>query len=337
MVSPAHRLTVRQLSRAQYAEALPGISQQLGMPLHFLHSDYYGAWQEAAGKQVIYFDICRNQQLLGCGMAIQYALPGGLSYFYCPYGPLLQDWDDSVKDALQRFFADWRDRAVFVRFDTAGQTFHTPTASAAATASLQPRNEWLLNIRPETDLLLQQMHSKARYQIRFGERSDVQVDFQSTTPGVFEEFYALLTETSDRNAFGLLPKQTYQAAFATLLDSEAYVTTARINGELGAAALILPYAGEAHYIFGCSANRFRKIGPSYMLQWHSIVHARQLGCERYNFGGVSDDIKSTHLHGVTEFKKRFGGFMVSHPLPSDLVLQPLRYRAFAAYKRLKRR
>lgn len=307
------------------------------MPLHFLHSDYYGAWQQTAGKQVVYFGIFDAETLLGCGMAIQYSLPGGLSYFYCPYGPLIRKWDSAVQQALQQFFAQWRDQSVFVRFDTAGQAFHIPTAAAAATASLQPRNEWLLDITPEADVLLQQMHTKARYQIRFGERSSVQIDFQPTTPEMFQEFYDLLTETSDRNEFGLLPKQTYQAAFATLLDTEAYVATARLGGELGAAALILPYAHEAHYIFGCSANRFRKIGPSYLLQWRSINHAQELGYERYNFGGVSDDIKSTHLHGVTQFKQRFGGYLVSHPLPSDLILQPMRYRAFTTYKRLKRR
>ncbi len=337
MALPASSVTVSKLSREQYAAALPVVSQLLGLPLHFLHSDVYGAWQEAAGKKVVYYGLSRDGQLIGCGMAIQYALPGGLSYLYCPYGPLLSDWSQPVTLALSQFFAAWRAQAVFVRFDTAGDAFHVPTAASAATASLQPRNEWVLDITPEIELLHQQLHSKARYQIRVGERNDVVLDFQPTTAAMCSQFYALLSETSDRNDFGLLPKRTYEAAFATLLDSDAYVATARINDKLAAAALVLPYAGEAHYIFGCSANEFRKIGPSYLLQWRSIEHARQLGCQRYNFGGISDDIKSTHLHGVTEFKKRFGGNSVTHPLPSDLVLQPVRYRAFNAYKRLKRR
>ncbi len=336
MESSALHTAVTKFSNNEYAAALPDISQQLQLPLHFLHSALYGAWQEAAGKQVVYYGITRGEQLIGCGMAIQYALPGGLSYLYCPYGPLLKDWSRPVTAALQDFFKTWRKQAVFVRFDTAGEAFHTPTAAAAATASLQPRNEWLLDITPEADVLLRQMHSKARYQIRVGERANATVDYQPTSPEVFQQFYALLTETSDRNDFGLLPKATYEAAFATLLGSDAYVAMARIDGELGAAALVYPYAGEAHYVFGCSANQFRKIGPSYLLQWQSIAHARELGCERYNFGGISDDIKSTHLHGVTEFKKRFGGYMATHPLPGDLVLQPLRYKAFKAYKQLKR-
>lgn len=337
MTSPDSSVNIVNFSHSEYAAALPTVSRYLNQPLHFLHSESYGAWQEAAGKQVVYFGIYRADQLIGCGMAIQYALPAGLSYFYSPYGPLLAEWDTPVITALQRFFAVWRNQAVFVRFDAAGKSFHLPTAAAAATASLQPRNEWLLDIQPEESSLHQQIHSKARYQIRVGERNDVVVEFKPTTAEMCDQFYELLTETSDRNDFGLLPRSSYQAAFATLLKTESYVAIARINNELAAAALVYPYEGEAHYIFGCSASRFRKIGPSYLLQWKSILHAKELGCTRYNFGGISDDIKSTHLHGVTEFKKRFGGYSVSHPLPGDLILQPLRYKAFQLYKQLKRR
>lgn len=328
-------VTITSLTADEYAAALPEVGQRLKMPLHFLHSELYGAWQTAAGKQVVYYGINRGEQLIGCGMAIQYALPRGLSYLYSPYGPLLQDWSNDVTDALATFFKPWAKRAMFVRFDTAGEAFKKPSHAAAATASLQPRNEWVLDLTPGADALFEQMHKKARYQIRVGERNGVVVEFQPTSPELFKEFYALLTETSDRNKFGLQAEKTYQAVFATLLDSEAFLATARLDGQLGAAALILPYAGEAHYVFGSSSStpEFRKIGPSYLLQWECIKHAIELGCTQYNFGGISDDVKSTHLHGVTEFKKRFGGAEVTHPLPSDLVLQPLRYKAFNTYKR----
>lgn len=330
-------ISVHKIMAQAYAEALPIIQNQLGLPLHFLHSPNYGSWQSTSGKQVIYFCINSGDAIIGCGMAIQYKLPGGLSYLYCPYGPLLMDWDDTVKHALSQFFSAWRSKDLFVRFDSGTHPFVSPTAAAAATASLQPRNEWVLDITPPESDLFDAMHSKARYQIRVGERNNVQIAFLPTSPQILESFFALLTETSERNTFGLLPKRSYQAAFEALMDTEAYVITAEIEGELASAALIFPYNKQAHYIFGCSANKYRKIAPSYYLQWRSIIRAKELGCTSYNFGGISDDIKSTHLSGVTEFKKRFGGYSVEHGLPSDLVLQPLRYKAFNTYKRITRK
>ena len=330
-------VSVVTLSAIEYAATLPTVSERLKLPLHFLQSERYGAWQSASGKDVHYFGIRRGDELIGCGMAIQYSLPGRLSYLYCPYGPVLTDYSPEVVVALRQYFKPWSRRAMFVRFDTAINVFRSPSPAAAATASLQPRNEWVLDITPEPEAIMAQFHSKARYQIRFGERSNVQISFQKTGDDAFQQFYDLLTETSDRNNFGLLPKSTYQAVFKSLVDTDAYLVQAHIDGSLAAAALIYPYAGEAHYVFGCSSGAFRKISPSYLLQWNSILHARDLGCTRYNFGGISDDIKSTHLQGVTEFKKRFGGETVAHPLPRDLVLQPVRYAAFGVYKKLTRK
>ena len=328
--------SVVALSAPDYSAALPVVAGELKLPLHFLHSERYGAWQTASGKSVNYFGIKHGNDLIGCGMAIQYALPGGLSYLYCPYGPVLTEYGPGVVRALSSYFKPWAKRAMFVRFDTAVAVFRNPPRAAVATASLQPRNEWVLDITPEPEVLMAQLHSKARYQIRFGERSNVQISFQNTGDDAFQQFYDLLTETSDRNNFGLLPERTYQAVFQCLVDTDAYLVQAHIDGALAAAALIYPYAGEAHYVFGCSSSAFRKIGPSYLLQWCSIQHARTLGCTRYNFGGISDDVKSTHLQGVTEFKKRFGGETIIHPLPRDLVLQPVRYAAFGVYKKLMR-
>ena len=335
--SVTNTASVSLLSASEYAVALPVVAAELGMPLHFLHSERYGAWQTASGKTVTYFGIKRGVKLIGCGMAIQYALPGRLSYLYCPYGPVLIDFSPDVVAALGDFFKPWAKQALFVRFDTAVDVFRSPPRAAVATASLQPRNEWVLDITPEPEVLMAQLHSKARYQIRLGERSNVQISFQNTGDDAFQQFYDLLAETSERNDFGLLPKKTYQAVFKSLVETDAYLIQAHIDGALAAAALIYPYAGEGHYVFGCSSGAFRKIGPSYLLQWHSILHARDQGCTRYNFGGISDDVKSTHLQGVTEFKKRFGGETVTHPLPRDLVLQPARYAAFGVYKQLTRK
>jgi lipid II:glycine glycyltransferase (peptidoglycan interpeptide bridge formation enzyme) len=88
-------------------------------------------------------------------------------------------------------------------------------------------------------------------------------------------------------------------------------------------------------VFSGSSNDFRKIAPPYFVLWNAILEARKRGLHTLNFGGVSPTVKSTHLEGVTGFKKRFGGHQENHPNPVDLVYKPLKYGLFRLYKRLR--
>lgn len=335
--------SVSEISLEQYGQTLDVLKSQLATPLHFLNAPFYGHWQQLSGKKVIYYVIRKGSELIGAGMAIEYPLPGGYHYLYTPYGPVLTSWSKAAVTAIKRFFKNNTNdpKLLFVRLDandmpTKGLV--TPSNQASATSSLQPRNEWVLDVAPEIAQLELELHKKARYHIRLAERNDATIQFEAVDSTQLESFYKLMKITSERNSFGLFPKAYYQAVFEALEQENcAFLAFANIGGKPTAAALVITYEGQAHYVFGCSDNEYRKIAPSYFLQWNCIQKAKQdFGATSYNFGGISDDIKSTHLSGVTDFKKRFGGSLVSHKRPADIVMSPLLYRAFSIYKRIQR-
>ncbi len=336
--------TVSEINLAQYGQALGALKPQLARPLHFLNAPFYGHWQQLSGKKVIYYQVSAGDTTIGAGMAIEYPLPGGYHYLYTPYGPVLTAWSSAAVTAIKHFFKTITNdpKLLFVRLDAddmPAKGLVTPSNQAAATSSLQPRNEWVLDVRPEVSQLELELHKKARYHIRLAERNDTTIQFEEVNSSQLESFYSLMEITSERNGFGLFPKAYYQAVFAALEQENcAFLAFANIGGKPAAAALVVVYEGQAHYVFGCSANEYRKIAPSYFLQWNCMQKAKDdFGATSYNFGGISDDIKSTHLSGVTDFKKRFGGALVSHSKPADIVMSPLLYRAFSLYKLIQRR
>ena len=51
--------------------------------------------------------------------------------------------------------------------------------------------------------------------------------------------------------------------------------------------------------------------PNYLLQWHMIQWAVELGCRIYDFRGVSGDLSEDNpLYGLYRFKKGFNGDLV---------------------------
>lgn len=336
------RIVVSSVDQQGYAECLEQIKPALKAPLHFLNAPFYGEWQEIAGKKVAYFRVSDGKEAIGGGMVIPYVLPGGFYYLYCPYGPVLTKWSPAVTDSIKKYFKDnFTDKKLlFVRLDADGLppgSLHVPSDAATATSSLQPRNEWVLDISDANDKLLAGMHKKARYHINLAERSGATFRVEPFSAKQLDIFFDLMTTTSARDNFHILPKSYYQAIFETLKDNKnAQLAYVDIDGQPAAANLCVAFDGQAHYIFGCSANEFRRIAPSYFLQWKSIQRFKEMGnVQLYNFGGVSDDIKSTHLAGVTKFKQRFSGYNVSHDKPADIIMAPFGYKLFSLYKRLQ--
>lgn len=333
----ASKITVKLTDASGYASALEVIKPKLAAPLHFLNAPFYGEWQAASGKKVVYFTLASADKILGCGLAIAYTVPGGYYYLYCPYGPLVADWPAASASALAEFFkSEFDAKLLFARLD-ASEKFKPASASVSATSALQPRNEWLLDITASENELLANMHKKCRYHIGLAERKGASFRAEKCSDEQLEIFYKMLKITASRDKFGILTRRDYQAAFETLAKAKAgYVAYADIDGRPAAAALIVNYDGISHYVYGASTDEFRKIAPGYYLQWQCILKAKASGDKLYNFGGISGGIKGDQLASVTVFKQRFGGFSESHPLPADIAVNSIGYKLFELYKLVKR-
>ena len=101
------------------------------------------------------------------------------------------------------------------------------------------------------------------------------------------------------------------------------------------------YGKELVYLFGASYKPFMKYNSQYLLQYEMINYAVEHGYERFNFYGIDGNFdKDSKNFGLFDFKRGFGA--VVHELIGefDLIVDPLKYKAyngvFAGYKLLKK-
>ncbi|MEO6761869.1 MAG: peptidoglycan bridge formation glycyltransferase FemA/FemB family protein [Candidatus Saccharimonadales bacterium] len=337
-------LTTNECSITDYEIALKKLQPKLKVAATFLQSPLYGRWQQAAGKIVIYFVISQDSHPVGAGLAIRYDLPSRLGNFlYCPYGPLLPETSSEILESLRTFFKPIAERmgSTFVRVDNnlLGGLPRVKLASNSMTAmaSLQPRAEWLLDISPSATELWAGFHKHARYNVRLAERASTKFQLYTPAEAPIETFYDLMKATAERSDFGIMNLNYYQSVFKSLNKADGFVTICTINGQPAAVALFVEYDKQLHYVYAGSSNNFRKIAPAYYLIWQAIQEAKRRGLSILNFGGITDPVKSKHLGGVTDFKRRFGGYEAIHKNPIDLIYQPFKYKALAVYKALRHR
>ncbi len=332
---------VEECTLEAYSKALSRIEKQLGASVSFLQSPFYARLQQKDGKEVVCFIISEGNTPIGCGVAVRYTAPGGLNFLYLPYGPVLTRWDRTTYLVLEDFFRPIAHRlqSAFVRLDSdelAGTDFAKPISNELArTASLQPRAEWVLDITPEKQDLWMAFHKHARYNVRLAWRAEAEIRVRNPADTPLDDFFALMQTTASRDSFGIFDREYYRSYISTLGASDGFSVLARIDGKPAAVGLFAVHDGQAHYVFAGSSNDFRKIAPAYAVIWTAIQEAKQRGCTLFNFGGVTDDVKSQDLGGVTSFKKRFGGYQDNHPNPVDIVYKPWRYRLFKLYKTLR--
>ena len=135
-----------------------------------------------------------------------------------------------------------------------------------------------------------------------------------------------MSETSQRNGFGLHSKEYYKGVFDNLSnDNNSYLVIAKHEEKILIIDVIIVFGKTANYVFGASSNEFRDTLPSYKAQWEAILHAKKIGCTIYNFGGVSINSQSKKWEGLSAFKKRWGGEILEHSPFYDIITQPFWY------------
>lgn len=251
---------------------------------------------------------------------------------YVPRGPLV-DWNDApaVAATLAALRAAARRRRAWALW-LEPEMLDTPEAKAqlhacglrAVTRTIQPPRTIIVDIAPAEDTILAQMRSKTRYNIRLAERKGVTV--REGTVDDAAAFYALMTETGNRDAFGIHSEAYYRRVFELFLPSpgtpsgHAAMLLAEVEGELVAALVAFALGTKAWYLYGASSERHREKMPPYALQWAAIRWAKARGCTSYDLWGIPDfdeetleaqfTERSDDLWGVYRFKRGFGGQVI---------------------------
>ena len=313
---------------------------------------WYGEAQKKRGRQVRRYVMTRDGTPRLYVQWIEYPLISVLGYWYAPYGPVSHKLQSDEVEYMKKFFADHEDgrNLVFMRFDfypaldsdfnsSVSNEFRKASASSSSGSYYQPRNEWFTDISGTPDEILSSMHQKTRYSVRLAEKKGVEVtvisgkDLVSRLP----DFMNLMKSTAKRNKFTLHDDFYYKVFFDEVASrSNGFLIEARYEGELLASHMIIISGTVAHFVFGGTSDSKKDLCAPYLAHFAGMKESKLLGARSYNFGGISVSSSVPEWEGVTVFKKKFGGAVVTHSPYFDLVLKPLWYFAYNFRKLLRK-
>ena len=206
---------------------------------------------------------------------------------------------------------------------------------------VQPAFVFQLDITPSAVKLLENMHSKTRYNIKLASKKGVTIR-QAESKQDLPSFYAILQETAARDHFLIRGYEYFEMIWDQMVENGlAQIFLAEFEGRVVSATLALILGKKAWYLYGASSNDYRNVMPNYLIQWEMIRWAKEQGCTVYDFRGVSGDLDENNpLYGLYRFKKGFNGDLIEFIGDWDRVYSPALYfawtRVLPFYKNVSR-
>ena len=174
-------------------------------------------------------------------------------------------------------------------------------------SGIQPR--YVFRLYPDgrdEEAVLASFHSKTRYNIRVAERKGVVVKIEGKE--ACAPFAKLMLETGVRDGFVVRSKEYFENILENLGEHARLYMAYTQEGVPVAGTLAVHYGDKVWYLYGASSNAHRNLMPNYLLQWHMIQWAIEVGARVYDFRGVSGDLSEDNpLYGLYRFKKGFNG------------------------------
>lgn len=160
-----------------------------------------------------------------------------------------------------------------------------------------------LQVKSESELW-DGLHSKHRNVIRNAQKHEVEI---REGKDQLEAFYFLYASTMKRSLMYAEP----QSQFAKLYDflGSAHVTCAVAYYKgTPQGGVFMPHSRAcAYYMHGGSADAPEVNGAMNYLHWELICRMKKAGVLRYDFVGTRlSNTEGTRLHGIQQFKERFG-------------------------------
>ncbi len=301
----------------------------------FLQSWAWGETQKKLGNIFWRLVLKESGEIKGVALVIKRQLPLGQCWLYVPGGPVLKNPNGQIQrsNILGKVVGLAREeKAIFVKIDLA---MPEPLAGEfdngwkKSKREVQPRNTLVLDLDKSEEELLSDMHQKTRYNIRLAERRGVKIRFSKDKRDL-EIFIGLAHEVSERTSFRYHPDDYYWAMREVLVPAGLMkIAVAEYQGQALAASLIITFGKVTTYAHGASSMKKKEVMASHLMQWRSILRAKEAGSRIYDFYGVAPQGVADHpWAGITRFKEGFGGRRVNYVGAYDFVTRSHLYALF---------
>jgi lipid II:glycine glycyltransferase (peptidoglycan interpeptide bridge formation enzyme) len=195
-----------------------------------------------------------------------------------------------------------------------------------------PTNTFFLNLKDNTDCLLNKMKSKTRYNIKLSHRKGVQVKEYGIEQ--LENWTNLYKETAIRNNMAVYNQEYFHPILQKIGTNknkkfQTSLLMADIDNEFIAGMILILSKERGTYLYGASSSRNKNFMGSYAVQWEAIQLAKKFGCKEYDmFGAAPNSYRNHPLSGLYKFKSGFGGELFHRMGCWDYPIKTEEYQAF---------
>jgi lipid II:glycine glycyltransferase (peptidoglycan interpeptide bridge formation enzyme) len=313
---------------------------------HFLQTWEWGEVKRVMGWQPLPLVLEKDGEIRASLLILKRRLPiPGLKrcIFYAPRGPVVdiesQECCQALFSGAERVAKDHG--AIFLKIDpdvpNANKDFNKILSlckfhrndTGMDFEGVQPAYVFQLDIQASAEKILENMHSKTRYNIKLAQKKGVTIR-EAVGKEDLPAFYAILQETAERDRFLIRGYEYFEMIWDQMVENGlAQVFLAEYQGRIISATLALILGKKTWYLYGASSNEYRNVMPNYLIQWEMIRWAQERGCKIYDFRGVSGDLdESNPLYGLYRFKKGFNGEMIEFTGDWDRIYSPVFYFAW---------
>lgn len=308
----------------------------------FMQSWSSKEWREAMGQKAWLMGVFNQDNLVGGTLVAEMPMikKFGLdsTFFFLPHGPLIdRKYVVQRQEITSALLADLESRGrqdkkvSFLRVSPAwddteeNRSILKNLKLRKAPMFIVPEVTWQLDITLSEEELLRGMRKTTRYLIRKGLSNPGLTAEIGQGKKDFNVFLELYRETVDRHDFQSFSLDYLEKEMEILgKEDQVSIINAYYQGKPLASAMIIFHQGVAYYHQGASIGAQPKDAPgSYLVQWAAIKEAKHRGCQYYNFWGIADreDDPDHGYHGLTLFKKGFGGQRLDYLPTHDMVLR----------------
>lgn len=197
--------------------------------------------------------------------------------------------------------------------------------------SLFTKWSFWLNLEESEEVILAEMKSKTRYNVRYAKRQGVKV-VQDNSKESFEKYWKLMETTQERQGFYAHDKDYHKKMFGSLKGEMAYLFRAEYKGETLVAWIVFVLNGVLYYPYGASSRKHRNVQASSRMMWEVIRFGKKNNCRLFDMWGSPGPKpeRDDPWYGFWRFKKGFGAQMVEFVGSYDLVIKPVLYPLYRA-------
>jgi peptidoglycan pentaglycine glycine transferase (the first glycine) len=194
-----------------------------------------------------------------------------------------------------------------------------------STVTVTPPATWRLDLRPDPEDILAQMHRTARYNIRRAERKGVIV--RVGTEADIPTFERVRKIHAERRGYGPAPRGYYRRLWSIFGDHYR-IFLAEYEGQVLAVRSNIIFGDIVYAQHLVDNGLHRNLNAPSLLHWKAMQYGKERGCTWYDFGGIEmhiaraimndEPISDTKAGRAAEFKRSFGGQLVLRPRAYDV-------------------